>query len=314
MFDIGKIKVKIAYTFFIFKVNSMLYILDASGFLFRAYYSLPPIKDKQWNDSGAIFGFYRMLLKLLQQKPDKFILVFDPWKKTKRMEEFKEYKANRPEIDDSFKKQIPQIIDIAKQTWFDVEIIQEYEADDVIASLVKNYNGEKTVVSSDKDLKQLIDEKTKFLEPKSMEIIDKEKFKQEYGFEPKWMILYLALLWDSSDNIPWIKWIWKKTASKIVSQYDTYEKLMENLDKLPEKIQEKIKENKDQLEENIKLVSLMYPETITNEQIEKKADIKKIDFEKLKDILVNEYGFNSFEKLIDKVKKEIKEPTQLSLF
>ena len=292
----------------------MLYILDGSGFLFRAYYSLPPIKDKQGHDAGAIFWFFRMLLKLLQEKPEKFIIVFDPWKKTKRMEEFKEYKANRPEIDDSFKRQIPQIIEIAKQAGFDVEIIPEYEADDVIASLTKNYKWESVVVSSDKDLKQLIDDKVKFLEPKSMELIDKEKFIEEYGFEPKWMTLYLALLGDSSDNIPWIKWIWKKTAASIVKDFPTYEELMKNIDKLPEKLKNRILENKEQLEENIKLVSLMYPDTLSSEEIEKKADIKNIDFDKLKKILVKEYGFTSFDKLIDKVKWELKQPTQLSLF
>jgi len=292
----------------------MLYVLDGSGFLFRAYYSLPPIKDKNGNDAGAIFGFYRMILKLLQEKPEKFIIVFDPGKKTKRMETFKEYKANRPEIDDSFKRQIPQIIEIAKQSWFDVEVIPEYEADDVIASLVKNYKWESVVVSSDKDLKQLIDDKTKFLEPKSMELIDKKKFIEDYWFEPKWMVLYLALLWDSSDNIPWVKWIWKKTASKIVAEFPTYDDLIENLDKLPEKIRVKIKENKEQLKQNIELVSLMYPDVISNEEIEKKADVKNIDFNRLKSILVDEYWFKSFDKLIDKVKKELKEPTQLSLF
>jgi len=292
----------------------MLYVLDGSGFLFRAYYSLPPIKDKSGYDAGAIFGFYRMILKLLQEKPEKFIIVFDPGKKTKRMETFKEYKANRPEIDDSFKRQIPQIIEIAKQSGFDVEVIPEYEADDVIASLVKNYKWESVVVSSDKDLKQLIDDKTKFLEPKSMELIDKKKFIEDYGFEPEWMVLYLALLWDSSDNIPWVKWIWKKTASKIVSEFPTYDDLIENLDKLPEKIVVKLNDNKEQLKQNIELVSLMYPDVISNEEIEKKADIKNIDFDKLKNILVDEYWFTSFTKLIDKTKKDIKEPTQLSLF
>jgi len=292
----------------------MLYVLDASWFLFRAYYSLPPIKDKNGYDAGAIYGFYRMLLKLLQQKPSKLILVFDPGGKTKRKEEFKEYKANRPEIDDSFKRQIPQIIEIAKQSWFDVEIIPEYEADDVIASIVKNYDWKSVVVSSDKDLKQLINDKVNFLEPKSMELIDKETFEKEYGFSPKWMLLYLALLWDSSDNIPWIKWIWKKTAQKIVSQYETYDKLVENIDKLPSSIQEKLKNNLEQLKENIKLIELMHPKTLSNDEINKKADISNIDFDKLSKILIDEYWFVSFSKLIDKTKKDLIQPTQLSLF
>ncbi len=292
----------------------MLYVLDGSGFLFRAYYSLPAIVDKNWKNAAAIFWFFRMLLKLLQEKPEHFAIAFDPGKKTIRSETFKEYKANRPKIDDSFKNQIPIIIDICKQTWFNVEIIDNYEADDVIASLVKNYKDDSVVVSSDKDLKQLIDDKVKFLEPKTMEYTDTKKFLEDYWFTPSWMVLYLALLWDASDNIPWVNWIWKKTAQSIVSKYDNMEDLFENLWELPIKLSEKLKENKELIEKNIKLVSLYQPWEYTYESIIQKANIDKINFEKLKDILVWEFGFNSFWKLIDKASSDIKQPTQMSLF
>ena len=292
----------------------MLYVLDGSWFLFRAYYSMPHILDKNWNDAWAIFWFYRMILKLLQNKPDHFIIVFDPWTKTKRMEEFKEYKANRPKIEDSFKVQIPKIIDIAKESWIDVEIIPEYEADDVIWSIVNTYNKESFVVSSDKDLKQLISDKVKFIDPKTMEVIDKNKFKEEYWFDPKWIILYLALLGDSSDNIPWVKWIWKKTAQSIVSKFQTYDELMENINKLNPKIQEKILENKDLLKKNIKLITLLNPWHYKSEEIEKKSKISNINFKKLENILVSEYWFSSFSKLISKLEKELIQPTQQSLF
>ncbi len=292
----------------------MLYVLDGSWFLFRAYYSMPHILDKNWNDAWAIFWFYRMILKLLQNKPDHFIIVFDPWTKTKRMEEFKEYKANRPKIEDSFKVQIPKIIDIAKESWIDVEIIPEYEADDVIWSIVNTYNKESFVVSSDKDLKQLISDKVKFIDPKTMEVIDKNKFKEEYWFDPKWIILYLALLGDSSDNIPWVKWIWKKTAQSIVSKFQTYDELMENINKLNPKIQEKILENKDLLKKNIELITLLNPWHYKSEEIEKKSKISNINFKKLENILVSEYWFSSFSKLISKLEKELIQPTQQSLF
>ncbi len=292
----------------------MLYVLDGSGFLFRAYYSMPHILDKTWNDAWAIFWFYRMILKLLQDKPDHFIIVFDPWKKTKRMEEFKEYKANRPKIDDSFKQQIPKIIDIARQSWINVELIPEYEADDVIWSIVNIYDKESFVISSDKDLKQLISDKIKFIEPKTMEITDETKFKEEYWFNPKWIILYLALLWDSADNIPWVKWIGKKTAQDIVSKFQTYDDLIENIDQLKPKIQEKILENKDLLKKNIELVTLLNPWDYKSAEIEKKSDISNINFRKLENILVWEYWLSSFAKLISKLEKDLVQPTQQSLF
>ncbi len=292
----------------------MLYVLDGSGFLFRAYYSMPHILDKTWNDAWAIFWFYRMILKLLQDKPDHFIIVFDPWKKTKRMEEFKEYKANRPKIDDSFKQQIPKIIDIARQSWINVELIPEYEADDVIWSIVNIYDKESFVISSDKDLKQLISDKIKFIEPKTMEITDETKFKEEYWFDPKWIILYLALLWDSADNIPWVKWIGKKTAQDIVSKFQTYDDLIENIDQLKPKIQEKILENKDLLKKNIELVTLLNPWDYKSAEIEKKSDISNINFRKLENILVWEYWLSSFAKLISKLEKDLVQPTQQSLF
>ena len=292
----------------------MLYVLDGSGFLFRSYYSLPPIVDKNWNNSWAIFWFFRMILKLLQEKPDNFIIAFDPGTKTKRNEEFKEYKANRPKIDDSFKKQIPIIIDICKKTWFDVEIVENYEADDVIASIVSAYKGKSVVVSSDKDLKQLIDDKVEFLEPKTMEYINKQKFIDEFNFKPSWMVLYLALLWDSSDNIPWVHGIWKKTAQMIVSKYDDIDKLFKNLQEFPPKIADKLKENKELIEKNIDLIKLYNIWWYTHDKIEEFSSLEKVDFKKLKDILVWEFGFNSFWNLIDKVKNELQQPTQKSLF
>lgn len=292
----------------------MLYVLDGSWFLFRAYYSMPHILDRNWNDAWAIFWFYRMILKLLQDKPDYFTIVFDPWKKTKRMEEFKEYKVNRPKIEDSFKLQIPKIIDIARQSWINVEIIPEYEADDVIGSIVNVYEKDSCVISSDKDLKQLISDKVKFIEPKTMEITDKNKFKEEYWFDPKWIILYLALLWDSADNIPWVKWIGKKTAQDIVSKFQTYDELIHNVSELKPKIQEKILENKDLLKKNIELVTLLSPWDYKSEEIEKKSDISNIDFRKLENILVWEYWLSSFSKLISKLEKDLVQPTQQALF
>ena len=163
---------------------------------------MPKILDKNWNEAWAIFGFFRMLLKLLYSKPDNFIIVFDPGTKTKRQEEFAQYKQNRPEIEEWFKQQIPKIIEILKKSGFDVEIIPEYEADDVIASLVKTIKpyDKVVVVSSDKDLKQLIDDNVEFLEPKKMEFVDKEKLLkkkaigiQEFLLQEKMLISSVVL-------------------------------------------------------------------------------------------------------------------------
>lgn len=292
----------------------MLYVLDASGFLFRAYYSLPSIMDKNWNDASAIFGFFRMVLKLLQEKPSNFVLAFDPWKKTKRMEEFSEYKANRPKIEDKFKNQIPVIIDICKQVWFNVEIIPWYEADDIICSIVKNCNKESFIISSDKDLKQLISDNVKFLEPRDMKITDKNLFFDEHWFAPSSMLLYLALLWDSSDNIPWVPWIWEKTASKIVSEFPDIDSLFENIHKLAPKLSEKIIQNKDLLEKNIKLIWLYEPWNYDSHGILSRSWFDNINFDKLKNILINEYGFKSFNKIIDKLLLDINKPSQMTLF
>lgn len=292
----------------------MLYVLDGSGFLFRAYYSLPNILDKNWDNSWAVFWFFRMVLKLLKNSPDNFIIVFDPWKKTKRMEEFEEYKTNRPEMDKSFKAQIPNIIEICKRSGFCVEMIDSYEADDVIASIVKNYNDEIYVVSSDKDLKQLISDNVKFLEPKTMKITDKKDFFEEYGFEPDFMVLYLALLWDSSDNIPWVPWIWKKIASKLVWEYQTLENLFKYLEKLPSKIAEKITQHKDLIEKNIWLIKLYLPWEFEHDSIKQDSNVQNIDFKELENLLAWELGLKSFSNLIKQSLKEINKPKIESLF
>jgi len=147
-----------------------------------------------------------------------------------------------------------------------------------------------------------------------MKLIDKQSFEEEYWFPPYAMVLYLALLWDSSDNIPWIKGIGRKTAQDIVKKYHLYEDLEKNITNLPENIQNKLKNNLEQLKYNIKLIQLMYPWDFSTKDIEINSNIKNINFDKLKDILVNQYWFDSFDSLINKIKKELKKPVNISLF
>ena len=294
----------------------MFYIVDWSWFLFRAYYSIPKILDKNWNEAWAVFWFFRMILKLIHDRPDNFIVVFDPWWKTKRNEEFKEYKQNRPEIEDWFKKQIPVIIDILKKSSFYVELIKWYEADDVIYSLTKSIkiNDNVVIVSSDKDLKQLIDDNVEFLDTKNFVKVNKQTFFDEYGFNPSSMLLYLSLLWDSSDNIPWVKWIWKKTALEIVRKYWSFNDLILNIDSFPNKIKKLILDNQELIHKNIALIKLKDPKEFNFKYLKDSSLIKQIDFDKLKNILVNEYWFKSFDWLITKLKKDINSPMQLGLF
>ena len=138
-----------------------LVIVDGSGFLFRAWFAFPPMINAQGNNQNVLYGFTRMLLKLIDEtSADYFIIARDSPVKTKRHELYPDYKGNRPKIDDDFKQQIPQVHKLIEELGIATYQAPGYEADDIIFSFVREYQKKSDltleVVSSDKDLKQLL--------------------------------------------------------------------------------------------------------------------------------------------------------------
>lgn len=292
------------------------YILDWSWFFFRAYYALPELNDEIWNNINAIYWFFRMLISLLKEKPDYFVIAWDSPTETIRKQIFKEYKANRPKLPDNFKWQIKQIKKITDELNIPNLTIPWYEADDIIYSLVEKFKNNKNlainILSSDKDLKQFLDSwNITIIDPQRLKKTTKLEFIKEYWFEPKYIVDWLSLVWDSSDNIPWIKWIWKKTATELIKKYKTIENIYQNIDQIPANIKKKLLEWKEDAFKSKELIKLMQIPYI--EKIDLSNFKFNLDIDKLKSILVDKLKFKSFEKQLNELKK-IYTTKQISLF
>ena len=295
---------------------TIFYLIDGSGFLYRAYYAFPDMPDKDWHNINTVYWFFRMILKMFLEKPDYFMIARDAPTKTHRHEAYPEYKANRAKAPDDFKIQIPIVQKITNKLWIPNLVLPWYEADDIIASIVTKFRADSDLVcnvfSADKDLKQLLDENVIFTDPSKWITYKTNDFIQEFWFEPKYILDYLALIWDSADNIKWVPWIWPKWASDLIKEYKTIESIYENIDSIPWKTKEKLVEWKEFAENAKKLIQLEIAPEIDEIWLEKyKLDI---DFSNYKKTLVEEYDFWSMEKVITEIKNKYQMPQQTSLF
>ena len=251
------------------KKTDHFYLIDGSGYIFRAYYALPPLTRKSDGlPTGAISGFCSMLFKLLEdsksdnnlQKPTHFAVIFDSARKTFRNEIYADYKANRSEAPDDL---VPQFEYIRKSVLAfnlpSVDLIN-YEADDLIATYTEQIlaKGAKvTIVSSDKDLMQLYKKEVRLYDPMKNKFITPEDIVNKFGVDSKKVIDVQALAGDSSDNVPGVPGIGIKTAAELINKYGTLEKLLENAQEIKQnKRRETLIENKDKAIISKKLVTL----------------------------------------------------------
>jgi len=292
-----------------------LALIDGSSYIYRAYYALPPLTSPIGKPTGAIYGFIRMISKLLNElQPDYVAVVFDKAGKTFRHKEYKEYKATRKETPDELKQQIPEIKEILDL--FGIKILEKegFEADDIIATIAKKAKEkgfEVYIITPDKDMMQLVDENVYILNPITEKIYNIEEVKEKYGIYPYQFVDYLAIVGDSVDNIIGVKGVGPKTAQKLLNQYENLENILKNLNKLSLKLQKSFNEAKDRLEKNIFLVKLRDDIEI-NINIE---DLKKgkTEWEKLIEKF-KELGFKSLIKEIGKKEKKHEEEKQRTLF
>ena len=251
------------------KKTDHFYLIDGSGYIFRAYYALPPLTRKSDGlPTGAISGFCSMLFKLLEdsksdnnlQKPTHFAVIFDFARKTFRNEIYADYKANRSEAPDDL---VPQFEYIRKSVLAfnlpSVDLIN-YEADDLIATYTEQIlaKGAKvTIVSSDKDLMQLYKKEVRLYDPMKNKFVTPEDIVNKFGVDSKKVIDVQALAGDSSDNVPGVPGIGIKTAAELINKYGTLEKLLENAQEIKQnKRRETLIENKDKAIISKKLVTL----------------------------------------------------------
>ncbi len=234
--------------------DSKFIIVDAHAMAYRAYYALlnQNLRNSSGQPTGAVYGFFRMLFKLLNDyNPEYIAITWDPPNKTIRHQIFNEYKSHRKPMPDDLIFQIEKIKDILKKIGFPIIISQNYEADDIIGTLVKKFS-EKfkiIIISGDKDCFQLLNSSTIMLRGKKgvteFTEITPEFVKEELGVETTQIPDYLALTGDSSDYIPGAKGIGPKTASELIQKYTTIENLYQCIDEIKPSIKEKLLESKE---------------------------------------------------------------------
>lgn len=222
-----------------------IYLVDGSGYIFRAFHALPPLTRPDGVQVGAVLGFTNMLIKLLREKnPDYLVVVFDAARENYRNKIYPAYKANRQETPPEL---IPQFSLIRKACEaFDVAHIEKegYEADDLIATYAHSQEGDVTIVSSDKDLMQLVGGSVRMFDPMKNRMIGVEEVLEKFGVSPEQVVDVQALAGDSTDNVPGVPGIGIKTAAELIQTYGTLENLLANLDEIKQpKRRETLKAN-----------------------------------------------------------------------
>jgi DNA polymerase I len=238
-----------------------IYLIDGTAYIHRAYHAIRGLSNSRGLPTNAIFGFTRMLLKLMQDRSPEYAAIFlDAKGPTFRHDIYKDYKANRPAMPEDMAVQIPYIKDITAA--FNLPIIEMsgYEADDLIGTLARVAEKEGytvIMVTADKDFLQLITEKAEIWDPMKESVIDIQFIRENYRVEPPQMIDIQGLSGDSTDNIPGVPGIGQKTALDLIQTHGSMEQLFNKLDTLPKKKQRQSLENfKDQAFLSRKLVTI----------------------------------------------------------
>lgn len=288
------------------KINYMkkekLLIIDSNALLHRAWHAIPPLTTKTGQLVNAVYGFYSILFKALKDvKPKYVVATFDKKAPTFRHKEFKEYKAKRVKQPDELYEQIPLIKEILEILEIPIFEQDGFEADDLIGTIcreksVDNDKIESIILTGDKDALQLVDANTKVLILKKgvseTALFDEKMVEENYGFQPNQTIDFKALRGDPSDNIPGVKGIGEKTATKLIQDFNNLEKIYKDIDseKIKESVRKKLIDHKDDAFLSKKLATI-----ITNVRIEFSLEdccLQKFDRQNLF-LVLQKFGFKS---------------------
>ncbi len=295
------------------KKTDHFYLIDGSGYIFRAYYALPPLSRKSDGlPTGAVNGFCNMLYKLLEDsrsddsknKPTHFVVIFDSARKNFRNEIYKEYKANRTEAPEDL---VPQFEYIRKSVEaFNITSAEmlNYEADDLIATYtdqILKKGAKVTIISADKDLMQLVKPGVRLYDPIKSKVLGEKEVKEKFGVNPNKVIDVQALAGDSSDNVPGVPGIGIKTAAELINKYKSLETLLKRAHEIPQnKRRETILENKNkailsrklvELEKNVPVKQKLETFTLRKINKEKLYDfLRDMEFNRLLSQVISDYG------------------------
>jgi len=282
------------------QTQKCLILVDGSSFLFRAYHAIPPLTNSKGEPTNAIYGVSNMLRKLIADYQSEYItVVFDAPGKTFRNDLYDQYKAHRPSMPDDLRVQIEPLHQLIRAMGLPLIMEPDVEADDVLGALAQNAAGQgfSVIISTgDKDMAQLVTEHIILENTMSNARMDIQGVFDKFGVKPEQIVDYLALMGDSSDNIPGVPKVGPKTAAKWLEQYQTLENLIANADKITGKIGENLRASLEQLPLAKQLTTIKCDLDLPYSMDDLKR--RPINTEELKNQLA-ELGFSSWLKMLD---------------
>jgi len=238
-----------------------IYLVDVSGYIFRAYHAVRYLTSSKGVPTNAVFGFTQMLLKLIKDYQPKYVgMVFDISRKSFRTELYPQYKAHRPPPPEDLVPQFALIRDVVRAFGTPVIELENYEADDLIGTLARRFEREGhdvRIITSDKDLMQLVSDRVKIIDTWKNKVIGISEVEERFGVEPGRVIEVMGLSGDTSDNVPGIPGIGEKTAIQLIREFGSIESLLGRIDEVAgEKRRENLREFADQARLSRRLVTL----------------------------------------------------------
>ncbi len=242
------------------KKKPLLVLVDGSSYLYRAFHALPNLANSAGQPTGAIYGVINMVRKLLADHEPQYVgIVFDAKGKTFRHELYEDYKANRPPMPEELRSQVSYLHELIQALGVPLISIEGVEADDVIATLAKHarMSGLRTLVSTgDKDLAQIVNDEVELVDTMQDKRLDVNGVEEKFGIRPERMVDYLALVGDTSDNIPGVPKVGPKTAVKWLGQFGSLDELMQQADQVAGKVGKNLRSCLDQLPLSRELVTV----------------------------------------------------------
>jgi len=237
-----------------------LVLIDGSSYLYRAFHALPDLTNSSGEPTGALHGVLTMINKLGREQPGAHVaVVFDAQGKTFRDEIFAEYKAHRPPMPDDLRCQVQPLLDAVRYMGLPLLQLEGVEADDVIGSLCRRAvgNGQSVLVSTgDKDLAQLVNDKVTLINTMNDSVLDRNAVKEKFDVWPEQIVDYLALVGDSSDNIPGVPKVGAKTAAKWLNEFDSVDGIIEHAGEIKGKVGDSLRDNIGQLQLSRRLATI----------------------------------------------------------
>ncbi|NJD55393.1 MAG: DNA polymerase I [Nitrospirae bacterium] len=277
-----------------------LYIIDGNSYVYRAYYAIRSLTNSKGFPTNAIFGFTNMLMKIIRdRRPEGLVVSFDSPEPTERHMLFGQYKANRKETPADLAEQLPHIRRVIDAFRIRIFELPGYEADDLIGTIAKKAASEGAnvfIVTADKDMMQLVDERIKVYDPMKDRVLDRAYVIGKFGVGPERVTEFMALTGDAVDNIPGVKGIGEKTAKELLSVFSSIDDLLGHPERISrERLRTLIAENRDMVLMSRKLATIDVAAPIDVDPGE--FVLKEPDWLSLL-ALFKEYEFSSFMKLI----------------